>query len=388
MIKTISLRTEEADDPEYAADEIVAQLDASCLLKYSVGIVSCLSDVIVSGVLKAVAEAVPFPVVGVTTISSAGGGVPDDASDLMLLITVLTSDDVEFVCGVTTPIVSEDPAPFKSAWEQATLGRTQKPALMLSFAPLLVSVSADFFAECWSGISGNTPNFGSLAVDHNPDYHDSQTILNGEAFPNSYVFVLCYGDFTPKFFMGGISRERALAEKAIITSSRGNQLKEVNGISVAEYLTSIGITKNAAGEIEGINSFPFIMDYNDGSAPVIRVMFAITPDGAAVCGGKTPEGAALMVGSITPEEIIRTSGEAFRQAAAAEGSCALIFSCVGRYFTLGFNPHEEMKLAAKLLAHVPYHFAYSGTELCPVYSKDGSISNRSHNDTIIICVFG
>jgi hypothetical protein len=187
--------------------------------------------------------------------------------------------------------------------------------------------------------------------------------------------------------VGGISEEKAFREKGVVTSSQGYQLKEVNGVSVADYLVSLGLKRDENGVIQGINSFPFILDYNDGTQPVIRVMFAIAPDGSAVCGGKIPVGATLTVGSISAEKVLAGTEKILRRALEDAGDRSLlIFSCVGRYFAQGFNFTAEMETVQKILGDRPFHLSYSGTELCPVYGKDGSIANRSHNDTIVICV--
>jgi hypothetical protein len=264
---------------------------------------------------------------------------------------------------------------------------------MLSFAPLLMNVAADFFVEAWSEITGNIPNFGTLTVDHNTDYHDAVTILGKEAHRDRYVFVLLYGDIKPTFMIGGITEERVVREKAVVTASQGNQLQGVNGVSVADYLTGLGMTRDADGNIQGINSFPFVLDYNDGSPPVIRVMFAITPEGYAVCGGKMPVGSALTVGTINADHVVKVTEEVLKNALLIGGnngntSGMLIFSCVGRYFAQGYDTHREMEKALEILkGQIPFHLCYSGTELCPTYGINRSIKNRSHNDTIVICVF-
>jgi hypothetical protein len=381
------LKTVEADDVDAAAAEITGQLAEEKLLRYSVGILSCFADFISSGIVAALSEKLPFPIAGTTTLAAAANGIQ---GEIVLILTVLTSDDVEFVLGVTDPIVEESAAPFKAAWEQATAGRTEKPRLMLSFAPLLLNVAADFYADTWSRITGDVPNFGTLAVDHNQDYHESQTILGKEAFRDRYVFILFYGDMKPEFFVGGLSEEKAFREKGVVTASRGNLLKEVNGVPVAEYLGSLGLEKDENGVLKGINSFPFILNYNDGTPPVIRVMFAITPDGWAVCGGKIPEGASIAVGIINKEEVLTISSALLQRAKARPpetGKSLLIFSCVGRYFAQGFNTTAEMDKTREILGDSPFHFCYSGTELCPVTGKNGKTANRSHNDTIIICLF-
>jgi hypothetical protein len=364
---------------------ITEQLDAGHrLLKNSVGLLSCYAEFIDSGVVAALAGALPFPMVGITTLAAASN---DEQGEMLLFLTVLTADDVEFVTGITDPVSGEDEAPLRAAWEKTGAKRPDRASLMLSYCPLVFNVSGDFFADAWTAITGNVPNFGTLAVDHNRDYHEARTILNGEAYRDRCVFVLLYGNVEPRFFIGGIQEEKAFHEKGVVTASRGNQLQEVNGVSVAEYLSGLGLTRDEEGNIKGINAYPFILDYNDGAQPVIRVMFAVTPDGSAVCGGKMPVGATLTVGTIDGDEVLVSSTAILnRVAKAAEGKNALIFSCIGRFFAQGYESAGEMKKTRELLEKIPFHLCYSGGELCPVYGRDGALTNRSHNDTMVICV--
>ncbi|MDR2747697.1 MAG: hypothetical protein LBB77_09665, partial [Treponema sp.] len=294
MINMITAHTGEIDDIDAAVAELLAQIGADKpLQKHSIGLISCFADFISSGMVKALAEKLPFEIAGTTTLACADGNI---LGETLLILTVLTSDELEFVTGLTEVVTREDPELFRAAYKTAAGNRQRKPALIFSFAPLLMNVSGDFFAEAWNDITGSVPVFGTVAVDHNADYHESQAILNGETFRDRFVFVLVYGDIKPSFIIGGISENKVFREKGVVTASQGNQLQEVNGVSVADYLTSLGLEKDENGVIVGINSFPFILDYNDGAQPVIRVMFAITPEGYAVCGGKMPVGASLTVG--------------------------------------------------------------------------------------------
>jgi hypothetical protein len=392
MIKAITIHTAEIDDPEAALAELLGLLDKEGpLLAHSVGLVTCFADFISAGIVADLAKKLPFDIAGTTSLAGASENA---AGEVLLFLTVLTSNDVEFVSGLTDPISSEDTAPIRAAWERAAAGRAEKPALMLSFAPLLTNASGDFFVDAFSAVSGNVPNFGTLAVDHNADYHESQVILKGEAYPDRYSFILCYGKIKPLFIVGGLSEKRAFRGKGVVTASTGNQLEGVNGISVAEYLSNLGLKKGPDGAILGINAHPFILDYNDGAQPIIRVMFAITPEGHAVCGGNMPVGASLQVGVIDAAEVLSVTEETIKNALAIgrnngmEGGAMLIFSCVGRYFAQGFHPEAEMqKVQETLKGSRPFHLSYSGTELCPVYGQNGSIKNRSHNDSIVICMF-
>ncbi|MDR0403379.1 MAG: hypothetical protein LBH35_07315, partial [Treponema sp.] len=211
MIEMIRAHTGEIDDIEKAASELVAQIEAEKRLrKHSVGLISCFADFVGSGLIEELAEKLPFEILGTTTLASQN---QDVRGETLLILSVLTSDELEFVTGLTGPLAGEDPEPFRLAYEKAVGNRREKPALMIAFAPLLMNVSGDFFVETWGDITGNVPVFGSIAVDHNMDYHESQTILNGRAFRDRFVFALVYGDIKPSFVVGGIPENKVFREK-------------------------------------------------------------------------------------------------------------------------------------------------------------------------------
>jgi hypothetical protein len=341
--------------------------------------------------MKGICEALPFEIVGSTTL---GNGVGDSTGNILLTLLVLTSDDVEFAIGLTDSIVSEDKTPLWEAYKIAAGKLSGAPKLMFSFAPLLLNVGGDFYVETFNAISNGLPNFGMISVDHNSDYHDSKIIYNGEAYKDKYAFILISGEIHPHFFTASIRSEKIFEEKGIVTASVGNQLQTVNGKPVVEFLQKLGLRKDENDAIIGINSFPFIVDYNDGTKPVVRVMFANTPEGYAVCGGDIPVGATISVGSIDANEILQTTSDVLKEALDKkpdDTSCFLIFSCVGRYFGLGFEPMAEIEASQKafLGTGIPFQITYSGGEICPVYSKNEDLitTNRNHNDTFCICIF-
>lgn len=385
MVKAITVCTDEVDDIEYAVADITKKLAAmGGLMKNSIGIISCYSDFVDTGVCKAVCEALPFETAGTTTIDNMVSG---GEGEILLTLTVLTSDDACFTTGLTGGITEEDTAPFEKAYKSAAEKLCGEPKMMLSFAPLLMNISGDFYATAFDKASGGLPNFGTLAVDHHEDYSNQRVIHNGEAYADRYAFILLGGNVSPKFYVAGISAEKVFQDKGLVTASHGNQLASVNNMPVKDYLISLGLKLNADGTISGINSFPFIIDFGDGGTPVIRATFAITPDGHAVCGGNIPVGSIISVGSIDADEVLKTT-EAAVAAAKADGSkCLIMFSCVGRYFSLGYNPASEMDKVRQVLGDdVTYALAYSGGELCPVYiNNTDAVKNKNHNDTLIIC---
>jgi hypothetical protein len=307
-----------------------------------------------------------------------------------LCLLVLTSDEVCFATGLSDVVETEESAPLEDVYWRAEEKQHGKPTLMMSFFPLLNNFSFDFYVECMSEISGNVPNFGTVAVDHNEDYHDSRVLLNGESWRDRLAILLFYGPVDAALYVGSISKKHIFPEKGVVTASEGSRLKMVNGAPVIDYLLSLGLKQAEDGSIPGINSFPIILDYNDGSASVARGMFAITPEGHAVCGGDIPVGATLAMGSFSEDDIVETSrrtlGEALQQ---GKYKTFLMFSCIGRYFALGYNNTAELEAVLDLLRDKPatYMAAYSGGEFCPMYNKEGEGMNRNHGNSFILCAF-
>ncbi len=385
MTRFFTAHTEEIDDIQAAVDEIIGALPRPDeLLAHTFGFISCFADFVETGVVKLLCSRLPFEIIGITTLGNAADGV---FSETMLTLSLITSDDVSFSTVLTDPISSEDALPLRNAYDIAAAKATG-PVFMLSAVPLLLNVGGDFFVNTMNEITGGLPNFGTVAVDHNPTYNQAGVIYNGEFYRDRYAFSLICGDIEPVFFVSGVSNERVFSEKGVITGSNGNQLLSVNGMSALDFCKSLGLSQNDDGTIAGINLFPLIVDRNDGTPPVIRSMFATTPEGYAVCGGDMPVGATVSVGAFDSNEILTTSAAAVAKALGHCKNGMIIFSCVGRYFSQGFAATAEMELVCKMTqGKPPFQLSYSGGELCPVYGADGKLVNRSHNDTIAICVF-
>ena len=71
------------------------------MLEHTVGILTCHTEFIESGVMQYISENLPFDLVGSTTSSQA---VNDEAGDLMLTIFIITADDVRFKPGITEKV--------------------------------------------------------------------------------------------------------------------------------------------------------------------------------------------------------------------------------------------------------------------------------------------
>ena len=383
MIQAITAYTAEIDDPQAAADAILRQLGEN-LRAHSVGFLSCYTEFTQSGAAKAICKALPFAVIGMTT---AGTAVSGGMGELILSIMVLTSDDLIFSAGVSASLAEKPEQALREAYHAARKNLPHEPALMIAFAPIIKEITGERITRILTDINPGLPVFGAQTVDYiDIDlFSQSFTLFNGESHRDSLVFALVCGDIHPSFFVSSISTIHIQKQWALITKAAGNQVMEVNGMPFRAYLEKIGMV--------GLNdgaalSFPFVVDYKDGTPPAPRAVYSVTPEGSVIFSGAMPEGATLAVGDMDYADALYTAKEALSRIARRNGACALLFSCLIRYMALGTDTTAEMELAHSIMGRgIPYQFSYTGGEFCPVYSeKERAFINRCHYCSFVGCV--
>ncbi|MDR0424645.1 MAG: hypothetical protein LBH39_04210, partial [Clostridiales Family XIII bacterium] len=257
MIKTLTAYTEEIDDVKLAVSELKGQLDAGGpLLKNTVGIIACHYEFVFSGVVKALAEELPFHIAGTITAAEA---VPGRLGGLMLALVVMTSDDVEFVPVVTPSLENEAGKVIAKSYADAAAGHDGAPALVLAFAPFMLNNSGDEYVNVLTKASGGVPVFGTLSVDDTLDFANCFMIYDGEHYRDCMSMILIYGDVCPKFFIATISKSKILNKEALITSSEGHILKSLNDRPVVEFFQDLGLTQASETQY-AMTSLPFMLD--------------------------------------------------------------------------------------------------------------------------------
>jgi hypothetical protein len=384
MIRMLTAHTREIDDIEMSVAEIVGQLNLEGrLLHNSIGILIFHSEFLETGVVKAVSEALPFNSSGGTTSNMAVAG---SMGDLMLAVTVLTSDDVEFRSGCSGPIKDDDDPlmPVRELYARLTPS-SERPSMLFTFAPVIAGVGCDDFVEALDAVSGEVPLFGSLAITPLPDFSGIEICANGERHTDALTLIAMFGDVRPEFYLASIPDERIIRKSATITSAVKNRIQSINGIAPLEYLESVGLAEN--GSIAGIGVIPFVLTLGDGSQ-VVRSAYKMTDEGYILSFGNTPEGARIGFASCDAKFVVKSTGEVIAQAVvASRAENALIFSCGGRRGTLGMKMEKEMKEVARRLGDsFAYQFAYSGGEICPTTNRDGRWVNRFHNFSMAACL--
>ena len=388
MIKMITAKIEEIDDIDIAVSEIEDQLNISeNLLTNSVGILSCYCEFIDTGVVSALASALPFDIVGCTTL---GNGTETGSGVMSLCLSVLTSDDVRFTTYMSAPLTSDFDTSkniISEAYKKAKDSLDGEPKLLIPFLPLLDDLGGDIMLGMLDSASGRIPTFGTLACDQYSDYHATRTICNQKSSKDCISFLLMSGEINPRFLIATISEDNIQSQKAVITDSQGSLLKSVNDVTAANYLKSVGLdTKDG---IEGLSAVPFLINHNDGTKPSARVIYMVTEEGYAVAGGAMPIGGTLAVGTLESSDILKTTKKLIEDILKIEAkSCMLMFPCLSRSLILGSDMLGELNLIKNCISgKIPYHVCYSGGEYCPVYKSDNTTKNRFHNFSVIACLF-
>jgi hypothetical protein len=348
------------------------------LLKNSLGVITCFSEFAETGVLKAICDAMPFDCIGNTSCLTSGD---KEVGQIILAITVLTSDDCEFKT-IGFPVTDDYKGSVAVGMAELLKKSEDAPKLILSYFPLIKTISGDIIIEEIDKATGGIPLFGTVAIDHNVDYSTSQTIYNGEAFRERVVLGAIYGNPQFTFEVASLNEEKVRKQKAIITSSEGSILTGVNGISVIDYLKEIGLTRT---EIEmGLAILPLVVDHKDGTKPVARAIYAITPEGHAVCGGLTPVGATVAIGRIDMDDVLYTTEQSLK-ALVEEGKFIFNYSCMARYLALGANINAEAERVMEVAGDTPYMYSCSAGEICPLIDEKGNYRNFFHNYSIVFC---
>lgn len=383
MIHPYILHTSEVDIPGVAVNDILEQFSKCSLSKNTVGILVCHYDFVENGIVSALQEVLPFPLVGITTFYQK---TPPASGLFELTITVLSSDDVRFSLARCFPSDKEQAAArIGDAYQAAFDQYGEEPSLVLSFLSANRPISGDEYLRSLDCVSGGVPSFGVVNSGEDESGANIYVICEGEAFLEGAVMLLLIGEIKARMYTNDKPEDRLLAISTTVTKGEGVIVRELNGEPAVTYLKKNGIALDDT-DAGIISSIPFYCRISKEDVLLSRTLKSVAPDGSLEFMAEIPEGALLRVGTVTSDDILEESRSVMQRAVQEnpEAVLFLIGSCVGRFITLGLETTAEMDYA---LAVVPegrnYMASYVGGEICPVY-KDGRLVNRYHNNSFII----
>ncbi|MDR3191787.1 MAG: hypothetical protein LBT87_01840, partial [Treponema sp.] len=217
MIKMLTAHTFEIDDKEAAVQDILKQLrGGDFLLKNTVGLLFCYLDFIESGVAEAVCKALPFDVLGCTTLGAAAPGL---MGDIILSLTVFTSDDIEFHTALSDPLTEEEEGRLVKVYREVSAPLRGPPALILIIVPSLFNLAGDTVVHVLDRESQGAPVFGTGARDADTKIREPRTIYRGKAYSDRMPLLLFSGNLSPRFFVDSVWGYNVYSRKALVTAA-------------------------------------------------------------------------------------------------------------------------------------------------------------------------
>jgi hypothetical protein len=307
-----------------------------------------------------------------------------------LVLTVLTSDTVQFASGVSGEVGDSVEAPVTELYQRLIDPLPQRPALLLPFIPFMSTVGGEEFIAQIDAFSGGIPAFGTLSCSNEVDFSRCYTVHNGEYYPAALVLAALTGDVDPIFMNTSVKEETIIKQKAVITGANRNILETINNINATAYMESIGLAKD--GKVAGMESVPLVVDLEDGSR-LVRANIGSNEKGEIILCGAVPVNSALAFATQGFKDVVETATEKAKEAAKAAkvpGAASrgiLMYSCAARYWALGLETRAEIEaVEAHIGGTASYHLVYSGGEISPQFLSNGKVVNHLQNNSLIICI--
>jgi hypothetical protein len=304
-----------------------------------------------------------------------------------LVLTVLTSDTVQFTSGVSGEVGDSAEAPVTELCQRLLEPLERKPALLLPFIPFIRTLGGDEFIAPIDECSGGIPAFGTLSCSNEVGFTRCYTIRNGEYYPAALVLAALTGDVEPIFMNTSVTEETILKQKAVITGANRNIIKTINNINAMAYMESVGFAKD--GKVAGMESVPLVVDLADGSR-LVRANIGSNEKGEIMLCGAVPVNSTLAFAAQGYKDVVETAAEKAAEAAKAAGDARrgiLMYSCAARYWALGIETRAEIEaVEAHIGGTASYQLVYSGGEISPQFLSNGKVVNHLQNNSLIICI--
>jgi hypothetical protein len=354
----LSAFTSEIDDEKIAVGDILSQLKIDeNLLADSIGIITCNSEFVETGVLKAVCSALPFSTVGFETAAS---GTAVEFGQLIMAVSVITSDDSEFVASISDKIEGDEEN-ISDFCREFSKNFTEEAKIILAFCPYNSEITTipetifNIINDAYSGV----PIFGGVAATVNDDIKNAKVIFNGDAFDDRFVISAFCGKIEPKFVVRDIPMNKVVQEKGLLTKASGNVISRINNINFYDYLLDLGFSDSLLKEHFSI--LPYWFDFNGQKEPIARTVFQISETGDGICSGNIPNGITMSIGMFTAKDVLDTAEKVFGDAYTGEKPNGVFFlSCLGRFIAMETDFGGEMKMLQKSFDGISCHLSYSG----------------------------
>ncbi|MDR1648868.1 MAG: FIST C-terminal domain-containing protein [Synergistaceae bacterium] len=398
-MRSIVAITNEMDDAEKAAQELLSQVDAKGPLgKNGCAFVYCDVEMNHGPFVAALQEKLPFDLVGSTSIATFD--TENGSQILSAMLVILTADDAEFSVVLTDALTADNlRGELETAYRKAA-SAVKEGKLLFLVPPFLDIAPLDEYVDTLSSLSGDIPIFGGLPSSSVAD-GDILMYANGRAYADRAAIVLAGGNIRPLFSAQSILSSFS-EQKQMITKADRNIIYKVEDMTFVDYLKSIDLPADeliAQGDLAVYVSTPLRVylhkdDYDDG-IPVVRTIQRLNPeDGSGLLFGAISEKSVISMATMKRQDIQYSCkmavSEILEKINASDKdytyTTLLCISCGGRYMVMADDKDIEGNI---LVENLPKNMTLSGFyafgEICPTAVRDGKSVNRVHNESIIMC---
>jgi hypothetical protein len=376
MIRVLTAHTTEIDDESSAMNDILQKLDLGRnRLKNSIAMVYRHKYFSNEAFYVKLRQALQMELITMATTISATNGSHGTVS---LSVSVLTSDNSEFITGFSKPINGE--ANLREAYLKTAARASLPPKAIFIFSTPFYPVDGENVIKILDEASGRLPVFGAVSFCIPIASEESCLFYNDAFYADSLAFFIICGEFKATFASLPPPINKILVKDLIVTKAEKNILKEINDTPAADFLERFGIVRGKTREIS-LLMYPLCLKTPD-SQKVIRIMRFLNEDGSIGCHAGLEEGSTFSVGLIENVDISNSMVRFYEEFLSSKNENFIIFSCAIRSLALGLNFDEEMIYFSQKIDKT-FLFAYSGGEFFPAQGGKNTYSNAA----IICCGF-
>ena len=386
--------SEQIDDLPLAVKELLAGATPGALLKNTVGLLFCYSDMDTPELARLLAQNAGFPILGCTAIATMEqvGGFHDLAATLM----ILTADDCNFATAISEPLtpgnVSEQ---IKKTYNSACEALGEEPKFLYALPPYILEIMLDEYVSGFNRYCPGVPVLGGLP-SYNATGDQNLTIFGGEAFPDRLVLMAAGGNIKPVFLVQNVASIDS-DRKRKVTKSKDNVIFRVGEQTFTDYLREVGLPVDSLAQGNATVTFvsnPLLLESDEDGFSFARTLHEINlEEGSGTAIGQIPLGATVSICSLQRSEIEQAAAAGIRalkekmavnQNDNYQYSTVLAVSCIGRHLLMTPNNDAEVN---SLLTEFPAGLSLSGFYSYGEIGPQGpaQTQNFAHNESLILC---
>jgi len=385
--------TNEVDDIDLAVQQLREQIDPSCFLKNTCGVIFCGFEPDLELLIAKLKECFDFPFFGCT-----GTGILTTAgySQSSISLLVMTADDVSFSAALTDEVGGpEDIRTFADTYHHLKGQLSDEPKLIFTYVPWLTNIVFDEIVFLLDRESGHVPVYGGVASD-GWTFDQTKVFTDQGASANRGVMMVLSGNVKPLFTIEHSTTLTTNLHK-IVTKAEGTVVYELDGKPITDFIRDMGLITEKTSVILDYLGTPFMATQKTADGDEIDTLrcLGVIDHEKKACGyiGMIEEGSELNMVLISKEDIessVKAAFDAILQQIedTKDYGFSTIFcsSCSARYCLIVADKNAEGRAyEGRLPENIHVQGVYIYGEFCPAHGKhSGKLYNALSNETFTI----